>query len=91
MRYSLRSDSVLSAQSRLIPSTPDADNTRGFTGGTPSTESNLLPTRDVALPGTGKVLSAALPALSVMTAPATPSESVALMSSWFFRSPLATT
>ena len=87
MRYSLKSVSVLSAQSRLIPSTPDADNTSGFTGGIPSMESNLLPTSEVALPGAGNVLSAALPALSVMTPAATSSELVALMSSWFFKSP----
>ena len=78
---------MLSVQSRLMPSTPEADKTVGLIGGTPSTESNLLPTRDVALPGVGNVLSAALPALSVTSPPATSSESVALMSSWSFKSP----
>ena len=69
MRYSCKSVSELSAQSRLIPSTPDADNTVGFTGGIPSMASSLLPTSDVTLPGVGNVLTAVLPALSVISPP----------------------
>ena len=90
MRYSFRSVSVLSLQSRAIPSTPEADKTVGLAGTTPSIDSVLLPARDVGLPGFGRVTSAGFPARSVVLPLDSTNEFASLMSSGLMKSPLST-